>query len=90
MARRKRWGRFSSVGWTHVSGNFWLFGGTGTDAAGNIGDLKDLWGFQPSTGQRKWASGADTVNQSGVYGTLQSPAAGSIPGARTQSIFAPR
>jgi len=78
-------GRFSAVGWADASGNLWLFGGTGTDAASNIGNLNDLWELQPSTGQWKWASGADTVNQSGVYGTLQSPAAGNIPGARTQS-----
>ena len=78
-------GRFASVGWTDASNNFWLFGGVGSDAAGNVGDLNDLWEFQPSTNQWKWASGADTVNQSGVYGTLQSPANGNIPGARTQS-----
>jgi N-acetylneuraminic acid mutarotase len=34
--------RYSAVGWTDSSGNFWLFGGqTG------LGDLNDLWEYQP-------------------------------------------
>jgi N-acetylneuraminic acid mutarotase len=31
-----------------------------------------------------WVGGSNTANQSGVYGTLKSPATGNIPGARNQ------
>lgn len=35
------------VAWTDSSGNFWLFGGVGTDSVGGGGDLNDLWRYQP-------------------------------------------
>jgi hypothetical protein len=41
-------GRENSVGWTDRQGNLWLFGGSGSDSAGNTGDLNDLWMYQPS------------------------------------------
>ena len=37
--------RANAVSWTDGSGNFWLFGGTGWDSAGNLGNLNDLWKF---------------------------------------------
>jgi N-acetylneuraminic acid mutarotase len=41
-------GRYSAVSWTDRSGNFWLFGGAGHDStAAQIGDLNDLWRYQP-------------------------------------------
>jgi N-acetylneuraminic acid mutarotase len=33
--------------WTDASGNFWLFGGSGYDSAGNGGILNDLWKYEP-------------------------------------------
>ena len=36
-------GHKDSVSWTDKSGNFWLFGGSGADANGNLGELNDLW-----------------------------------------------
>ena len=36
--------------------------------------------------QWTWVSGADTVNQLAVYGTLGTPAAGNVPGAREGSV----
>jgi N-acetylneuraminic acid mutarotase len=39
--------RFSSVSWTDSSGNLWLFGGAGLGSTGGIGDLNDLWVYQP-------------------------------------------
>ena len=35
----------SHVTWTDISGNFWLFGGFGYDANGNLGFLNDLWEY---------------------------------------------
>jgi hypothetical protein len=74
--------------WTDSSGNFWLFGGRGYDANGNLGYLNDLWEFNPSLvyptlgvyGEWAWIGGSTTVNQSGVYGTLGTPATGSATG----------
>lgn len=87
-------GRYDAATWTDFSGNFWLFGGWGlvsNPGASYIsqGPLNDLWEFNPSTGQWAWMGGsmpADcnglTCPQSGVYGTLGTPAAGNVPGSR--------
>jgi N-acetylneuraminic acid mutarotase len=75
-------GREDVTGWTDSSGNFWLFGGYGLDSAGFNVDFNDLWEFNPSTNEWAWMSGSSAVNQSGVYGTLGTPAAGNIPGGR--------
>lgn len=40
-------GRYSAVSWTDRSGNLWLFGGNGHDSTGTLGDLNDLWRYQP-------------------------------------------
>jgi len=41
-------GRYSAVSWTDSSGKFWLFGGASHDStATQIGELNDLWRFQP-------------------------------------------
>lgn len=39
--------RIDGVTWTDAQGNLWLFGGYGMDASGNLGDLNDLWEYQP-------------------------------------------
>ncbi len=55
-----------------------------------VGYLNDLWEFNPSTNEWTWMGGSSTVGsnggQSGVYGTLGTPAAGNIPGGREQAI----
>jgi len=38
--------RYGGVGWTDPAGDFWLFGGYGYDATGNI-FLNDLWKYEP-------------------------------------------
>jgi N-acetylneuraminic acid mutarotase len=75
-------GRDSAENWTDRNGRLWLFGGYGYDANGASGVLNDLWEFNPSTNQWTWMGGSSTGSQSGVYGTLGTPAAGNIPGAR--------
>jgi N-acetylneuraminic acid mutarotase len=74
--------RYSAASWTDSSGDLWLFGGKGYDANDNWGYLNDLWEFNPSTNEWTWMGGSSTVTQPGVYGTLGTPAAGNIPGAR--------
>jgi N-acetylneuraminic acid mutarotase len=74
--------RYWTSSWTDSSGNFWLFGGVGYDAAGATGYLNDLWRYTPSTGHWTWIGGGDADNASGVYGTQGTAAAGNVPGAR--------
>jgi len=72
--------RDSSVHWTDASGNLWLFGGYGLDSANVWGYLNDLWKFDGTNWT--WVSGANTVNQTGVYGTKGVPSGTNVPGAR--------
>jgi len=85
--------REEPTGWTDSSGNLWLLGGLGFDSVGNYGYLNDLWEFIPSTNQWIWIAGSSTVpdnsggsGQPGVYGTLGTPAAGNLPGARECAV----
>ena len=83
-------GRQSGTGWTDASGNFWLFGGLGVDAAGSSGYLNDLWEYTPGSDgvadQWTWQSGAETVDsnggQPGNYGIQGTTASANVPGAR--------
>jgi N-acetylneuraminic acid mutarotase len=87
-------GRMLAAGWTDRSGNFWLFGGYGDDSTGIVGDLNDLWMFNPVTNQWVWMGGNSTVpatqygngGQPGVYGNLGTPAPGNIPGGRSGAV----
>jgi N-acetylneuraminic acid mutarotase len=72
--------RSNSISWSDASGNFWLFGGSGFDSAGNAGDLNDLWNY--SAGQWTWMGGSNLCCQPGTYGTQGTAAPGNVPGAR--------
>ena len=76
--------RSSAVSWTDANGNLWLFGGSGYDSAGTLGTLNDLWKFDGT--HWTWVSGANTVNQSGSYGTQGVAAAANVPGARSSAV----
>ncbi len=88
--------RYSAYSWTDGGGNFWLFGGFGSDSAGNTGYLNDLWMFNPSTMQWTWVSGSSSVgtvcNTSVIcaspptYGTLGVPSATNLPGGRIAGV----
>jgi N-acetylneuraminic acid mutarotase len=88
-------GRGAAMSWTDSSGNAWLFGGERFDPAGYDAYLNDLWEFNPSTNEWAWEGGSDLeptceylgpkCGESGVYGTLQTPAAGNWPGGRNAS-----
>jgi N-acetylneuraminic acid mutarotase len=82
-------GRNGSASWTDSSGNLWLFGGWTYDANSIAGELNDLWEFNPSINEWAWIGGSSTVGphdgQSGIYGTLGTPAAGNTPGG----LYAP-
>jgi N-acetylneuraminic acid mutarotase len=85
-------GRSGAMGWTDVSGNLWLFGGTGFVPAGsaktgkNNGGLNDLWRFNPVTAEWTWMGGSSAIDQPGVYGALDTPAPGNMPGGREGAL----
>jgi hypothetical protein len=74
-----------SISWTDSSGNLWLFGGCGygSDRV-SPGQLNDLWKYNGTNWT--WVSGADTVNQRGVYGGLGVADPGNKPGGRYGAI----
>jgi len=82
-------GRYAAASWSDKTGNLWLLGGNGFDAAGTVGILNDLWEFNLSTNQWTWAGGSSTVGSNGVqpsvYGAPGLPAAGNLPGSRFSS-----
>jgi len=88
-------GRVTSETWIDSQGNLWLLGGLGDDSTGNFAYLNDLWKFSPGTSEWTWMGGSSTIptpctasacGQPGVYGSLGSPGAGNIPGARQQAV----
>jgi hypothetical protein len=82
--------RYLSTGWTDTQGNLWLFGGYGSDSAGNTADLSDLWEYTPSTtpgGAGAWAwFGSEIAATTGVYGPLGMPGPKYLPGSRKGSV----
>ena len=82
--------RNDSISWTDSAGNFWLFGGLGFGSTTSSGRLNDLWRYDPVTNQWTWVSGANTINQPGVYGTKGVPAAANVPGGRYEQHFLDR
>ena len=78
--------RYGAGAWTDSSGNFWLFGGWGHDSTNSInpGNLNDLWEYKG--GEWAWVSGANVVNQPGVYGTQGSRGSTNVPSARQYPV----
>ncbi len=68
--------------WTDPSGNFWLFGGFGSDSAATQVELNDLWEYSVSTNEWTWKNGPNMGNGNGTFGTLGQLAPGNIPQAR--------
>jgi hypothetical protein len=88
-------GREAAVSWLDASGNLWLFGGLGADSTGTQGYLNDLWKHTPgangTAGEWTWMGGSSTLpgpysGQPGIYGSLGTPAAANIPGARFSAV----
>jgi hypothetical protein len=81
--------RNSATCWTDAQGNFWLYGGSGFDSTGNVGQLNDLWKY--SNGEWTWVNGSNIAAQPGqtgawqgnaVFGTKGVAAPGNTPGVR--------
>ena len=78
-------GRNGSTVWTDSYGRFWMFGGYGCDSAGKVGNLGDLWAFNPTKGQWTWMGGSNTVNSTGTLGPLGVASFSNIPASRSAS-----
>ena len=76
--------RFDAVSWMDSNGKLWLFGGGGYDGSDvlAIGNLNDLWQFDPLTREWTWISGSSTENAAGNYGKQGVAAVANQPGAR--------
>lgn len=81
--------RHSATVWTNeITGELWMYGGTGYDSQGSAGQLGDLWKFTFNSGVAAggtwtWVSGPEVVNNVGNYGTNNVAASTNIPGARS-------
>ncbi len=78
--------REHAVTWLDSSGKLWLFGGYAYDSAGYIGQLNDLWKYDPTTLQWTWVSGSRFHSQAGIYGTKGTAAPSNVPGARKWAV----
>ena len=77
--------RYRPVTWLGSDAHLWLFGGYGRDGTGHVGELNDLWKFNPATLEWTWVSGSDIRDQAGTYGTKGAAAPANVPGARDAS-----
>lgn len=72
--------RTQAMSWTDTAGNFWLFGGSGSDGSGSLGSLNDLWKFDGANWT--WVAGSDESNMVGTYGTQGTANEANSPGGR--------
>lgn len=74
--------RAYSNSWEDNAGNLWLFGGQGHATTPSLGNMNDLWKYTPSNNEWVWLSGANVINQLGIYGTKGVASGTNSPGAR--------
>ena len=77
--------REDALAWVDSKGNAWLFGGYGVDSTGSLGDLNDLWEFNPETNQWAWISGSTLRQQDGFEGTQGVASFQNSPGGRNEA-----
>jgi N-acetylneuraminic acid mutarotase len=80
-------GRVAAEHWVDATGKVWMYGGQGGDANATVGELNDLWRYDPATQQWTWISGQTTIPgtlgaNAAVYGTLGVASAANTPGGR--------
>jgi gliding motility-associated-like protein len=69
-------GRYNPSYWKDQQGNFWLFGGQ----IYNLGQLNDLWKYEPGTNIWTWMKGAQLIsNTGGVFGVQGVPDVNNYP-----------
>lgn len=70
------------IGRIDAAGYLWMFGGAGFASTTTYGAMNDLWKYNTVSNEWTWVSGDNTVSNSGVYGTMGTPAPANKPGAR--------
>jgi N-acetylneuraminic acid mutarotase len=79
-------GRTNPANWIDSSGAIWLFGGNVFDSTATVGELNDLWKFNPGTSEWTWVAGSNIENAIGMYGTQGAPATTNVPGSRDYPV----
>jgi len=69
----------TNASWVDSTGNFWMFGGHSNS---NLGELNDLWKYEPITNMWTWMKGANTYGNIGNYGIKGVEASTNEPSAR--------
>lgn len=75
--------RDSQMAWTDNTGRFWLFGGNAVDSNGDVGDINDLWVYDPAAAKWTWMSGSKIRGSAGTYSTV---GAAGVPAARDSGM----
>ncbi len=65
--------------WTDSCSNFWMFGGLNTF---NGQYRNDMWCYNPTVNEWKWAGGLSAPDQNGLYGIKGAASTSTYPGAR--------
>jgi N-acetylneuraminic acid mutarotase len=78
-------GRQLSATWKDGSGNFWLYGGIGTNSMGNSYLLGDLWKYDPTSNNWAWINGDSSAFNLGSWGTIGVSSPNNDPGSRLLS-----
>jgi len=73
--------RYASTCTVDSAGNFWLFGGGGTDIS-TYPWLNDLWEYTPATDQWTWIGGSQNYGDPGNYGVKGTPSSSNWPPSR--------
>ncbi|MCW3120004.1 MAG: Kelch repeat type 2-containing protein [Chitinophagaceae bacterium] len=85
LGTNKPGGRHHSIAWVDAAGSVWLFGGH-QSGSNTLDRLNDLWKYDPVGNQWTWVNGDNTVDQSGIYGTIGVAAISNKPGAREETV----
>ncbi|PBQ34371.1 hypothetical protein CNR22_22200 [Sphingobacteriaceae bacterium] len=69
--------------WMDASGNFWMFGGSGSFSAS--ASSNDLWKYNVSTNEWTWMHGSATANNVGSFGVQGVASSTNMPSGRSGS-----
>jgi len=77
--------RYEAMGWVDANGLLWLYGGYGDDSS-YVGNLSDLWSYNPTSLMWTWVGGSNLANQPAIYGSQGIPSANNTPGQRVRGF----
>jgi gliding motility-associated-like protein len=78
--------RQQSLTWTDNAGKLWLMGGYGYSSTLGLGQLNDLWKYDPDTNSWTWLRGSTGLNARPVMGIKGTPSSKNEPGARQSAV----